>query len=81
MYEDYDDDIRRVSNSVSFASSPKCLRQLMILDYDDDDDDDGDDNYNDEDDVHRGILGVLTQVSLASENPSACRNECPAAAA
>ena len=54
--------------------------QLMILDYDDDGDNDG--NYdNDEDDVHRGILGVLTQVSLASENPSACRNECPAAAA
>ena len=58
--------------------------QLLFLDDDDDDDDDDDghhNNDNDEDDVHRGILGVLTQVSLASENPSACRNECPAAAA
>ena len=54
--------------------------QLMILDCDDDGDNDGN-NDNDDDDVHRGILGVLTQVSLASENPSACRNECPAAAA
>ena len=66
------------------ASSRKSPWQLLLLD-DDDDDDDGDDghhnNDNDEDDVHRGILGVLTQVSLASENPSACRNECPAAAA
>ena len=65
------------------ASSRKSPWQLLFLD---DDDDDGDDdghhnNDNDEDDVHRGILGVLTQVSLASENPSACRNECPAAAA
>ena len=61
------------------ASSRKSPWQLFL---DDDDDDDGHyNNDNDEDDVHRGILGVLTQVSLASENPSACRNECPAAAA
>ena len=66
------------------ASSRKSPWQLLFLDDDDDDDDDDDghhNNDNDEDDVHRGILGVLTQVSLASENPSACRNECPAAAA
>ena len=64
------------------ASSRKSPWQLLFLDDDDDDDDDGHhNNDNDEDDVHRGILGVLTQVSLASENPSACRNECPAAAA
>ena len=64
------------------ASSRKSPWQLLFLDDDDGDDDDGHhNNDNDEDDVHRGILGVLTQVSLASENPSACRNECPAAAA
>ena len=66
------------------ASSRKSPWQLLLLDDDDDDDDDDDghhNNDNDEDDVHKGILGVLTQVSLASENPSACRNECPAAAA
>ena len=65
------------------ASSRKSPWQLLFLDDDDDDDDDDGhhNNDNDEDDVHRGILGVLTQVSLASENPSACRNECPAAAA
>ena len=61
------------------ASSRKSPWQLLFLDGDDDDGDHNNDN--DEDDVHRGILGVLTQVSLASENPSACRNECPAAAA
>ena len=61
------------------ASSRKSPWQLLFLD--DDDDDGHHNNDNDEDDVHRGILGVLTQVSLASENPSACRNECPAAAA